>query len=93
MGSRARAICFLDDRHQHAVEAAKSAKSVKEWEALSLCPLCGQAPESQDHWVRVCSHPAQMAIRARAYQTLNSLGADLSANKHVILRFLAKLSH
>ena len=60
MGSRAREIRFLDDRHQHAVEAAKSAKSVAEWEALSLCPLCGQAPESQDHWIRVCSHPADL---------------------------------
>ena len=81
MGSRARAIRFLDDRHQHAVEAAKSAKSVAEWEALSLCPLSGQAPASQDHWIRVCSHPAQKAIRDRAYQTLTSLGADLSQHK------------
>ena len=92
MGSRARAIRFLDDRHQHAVEAAKSAKSVEQWEALSLCPLCGQAPESQDHWIRVCSHPAQMTIRARAYQTLTSQGAGLSTHKQVILRFPAKLS-
>ena len=46
IGSRARAIRFLNDRHQHVVEAAKSAKSVKEWEALSLCPLCRQALES-----------------------------------------------
>ena len=62
MGFRARAIRFLDDRHQHAVEAAKSAKSLEEWEALSLCPLCGQATESQVHWIRVCSHPAQVTI-------------------------------
>ena len=93
MGSRARAIRFLDHRHHHAVEAAKSAKSVEEWEAQSICPLCGQAPESHVHWIWVCSHPVQMAIRARAYQTLTSLGADLSPHKQVILRFLAKLSH
>ena len=81
MGSRARAIRFTDDRHQqHAVEAAKFAKSVEEWKALSLCPLCGQAPESQDHWIRVCPHPAQITIRARDYQTLTSLGANLSSH-------------
>ena len=49
MGSRARAIRLLDGRHQHAAEAAKSAESVEEWEVMSLCPLCGQAPESQDY--------------------------------------------
>ena len=92
MGSRARVIRFLDDRHQHAVESAKTAKAVAEWEALSLCPLCGQAPESQDHWIRVRSHPAQMTVRARAYQTLTSLGADLSPHKQTILRVLTNLS-
>ena len=80
IGSRARAIRFLDGRHQHAVEAAKSTNLVEEWEAPSLYPLCGQAPESQDHWIRVCSHPAQVNIRSRAYTTLTSQFADLSAH-------------
>ena len=92
MGSIARAIRFLDGRHQHAVDAAKSAKSAEKWEAISLCPLCGQVSESQGHWIRACSHPAQMTNRARAYQTLTSQCADLSAHEQVILRFLVKLS-
>ena len=55
-------------------------------------PTVRSGPESQDHWIRVCSHPAQKAIRDRAYQTLTSVGADLSQHKQTILRFISKLS-
>ena len=65
---------------------------MEEWLALSLCPLCGQSPESQNHGIRDCSHPAQQAIRLRAYETLNSQGAALSEHKQDVMRFLAKLS-
>ena len=65
---------------------------MEEWQALSVCQLCGQTSNSQDNWSRVFPHPAQLAIRLRAYQALTSQSADLSTHKQDALRFLSKLS-
>ena len=49
---------------------------------IRSCPVCGQGPDSVEHWLAVCSHPALRVGRAKVlvrYKRLSVLSTGLDA--------------